>query len=70
MTMAKQIELFVREEGSQEIEGNAVAYEFRGASVDVLNRDEGEILVTFLWRTDFSGYGISVLQGILLNLLL
>ena len=68
--VAEKVEFLRREEGSEEIERNAVPDEFRRAAVDVLDLDQREILVAFARRTDFTGDGIAVLQGVLLDLLL
>ena len=70
VTIAEKIELLIREEGSEEIERNPVTDEIRGASVDVLDPDEREILVTLLRRTDFSGHCVARFEGIELYLVL
>ena len=69
-TMAEEVELLRREEGSEEVERDAVADELRRAAVDVLDLHQREILVAFARRTDFTGDGVAVLQGVLLDLLL
>ncbi len=70
VSVAQEIEFLRREEGSEEIEGYAVPYKFRRTAVDELDLDQGKILVSFARRTDFSGDGVSVFEGILLDLLL
>ena len=46
VSVTQEVEFLVREEGSEEIEGNPVADEFRGASVDVFDAHEGEVFVS------------------------
>ena len=70
MTMSEKIEFLIREKRSKEIKRNTVSDELRSTSVDEVNLDEREILVTLFRRTDFSGYGIAVLEGVILYLVL
>ena len=70
MTMSEKIEFLIREKRSKEIKRNTVSDELRSTSVDEVNLDEREILVSLLWRTDFSGYCIAILEGIVLYLVL
>ena len=70
VSVSQEVEFLVREEGGEKIEGNAVADEFRGASVDVFDAHEGEVFVSFAWRTDFAGNGIARFQGVCFDLVL
>ena len=70
MAVAKEIEFLCGEKGSEEVEGNPVADEFRCAAVYELDANKREVLVSLTGRTDFTGDGVSVLERILLYLLL
>ena len=70
VTVTEEIELLIREKRCEEIERNPVPDELRRAAIDILDAHEREVLVTFLRRTDFSGYGVARLQRIALYLIL
>ena len=70
MAVAEKIEFLLREQRGKEIERNPVTDEFRCPSVDVFDSYEWEIFVTGLWRTYFSGYCISGLECMMLDLIL
>ena len=65
-----EVELLVREERGEEVKGNAVTDEFRLAAVHHGNLYQREVFVAFARRTDLSGNGVAVLEGVLLDLLL
>ena len=66
----QQIEFLCREKGSEEVERDAVPHKFRCTAVDELDFYQREIFVAFPGRTDFTGDGVAVLEGVLLDLLL
>ena len=68
--MTEQVELFVREEGSEEFERNPVPDEFRGASVDIFDFDEREIFVPFFRWPYLAGDRVPGLECIRLYLAL
>ena len=68
--MAKEVELLVGEEGSQEVERHTVADIIRSPAIDVFDPHEREILVTFFRRTDLARDRISRLQRVALDLVL
>ena len=70
MTIAEKIEFLLWEKRGQEVERNSVADEFRCTSIDVLDAYEREVLVTCFRRLDLTGYSISCLESMLLDLIL
>ena len=70
MTVAKEIEFLCGEQGSEEVKRHSVTDKFRGTAVYELDAYQREIFVSFAGRTDFTGDGVSVLEGVLLYLLL
>ena len=70
MGASGEVELLVREERGEEVERDAVADEFRLAAVHHGDLHQREVFVAFARRTDFSGDGVAVLEGVLLDLLL
>ena len=64
VSVSEKIEFLLREKRSKEVERNPVSDELGTTSVDVVDLDEREILVSFSWRTDFSGYGIARLESV------
>ena len=70
MSVSEEIEFLIREKRGEEVERYAVAYEFRCAAIDEFDTGKREVLVSFSWRPDFSGNGVSVLEAVLLYLLL
>ncbi len=70
MSVSKQVEFLVREEGSKEVERNTVADELRRTAVDIFDADQREILIPVARRTDLARHGVSGLEGVDLDLLL
>ena len=70
MSVAEKIEFLLWEKRCKEVEWDTVSDELRCATVDILDADKREVLVTNLWRFDFSGYSISCLKRMLLDLVL
>ena len=70
MAVAQEIEFLRGEQGSKEVKRHPVADKFRGTAVYELDAYKREIFVSLTWRTDFAGDGVSVLEGVLLDLLL
>ena len=70
MSITKKIEFFFREEWSKEVEWDAVADEFRCASVDVFYTYKREVSVSSLWWLDLAGNSIASLKSVLLDLML
>ena len=70
MAMAQKVEFLSGEQGSEEIERNPVPHELGSPAVYVIDLYQGEILVSFFGRTDLTGNGIAVLQGVELDLVL
>ena len=68
--MTQQVEFFCGEQGSEEVERDAVPDKLRRAAVDEFDFYQREIFISFSGRTDFTGDGVSVLEGVLLDLLL
>ena len=70
MSVSEEIEFFIREKRCEVVKRNAVSDEFRSASVDIFDPYEREVLVSCLWRSDFSGNRVSCLESMLLYLIL
>ena len=70
VAVAEQIELLVREEGSEEVERYAVPDIFRRTSVDAFYLYEREIFVAFLRRPYLAAHEVAGLEGVYLDLLL
>ncbi len=70
ISVSCDIEFFFREERGKEIERYAVADEFRLASIYELYFYQGKVFVPLSRRPDFSGNGVAVFKGVLLDLLL
>ena len=68
--VAQQVEFFCGEQGSEEVERDTVPDKLRRAAVDEFDFYQREIFVAFPRGTDFTGDGVSVFEGILLDLLL
>ena len=57
--MTEKVELLIREKGSEEVKGNTVTDIVRSTSVDILNPNEREILVSLLGRTYLTGHRVA-----------